>query len=89
MEALTPTQQTQAEVIQFKELLSTYNRLSESCFTDCVNDFTSRKVTRKEDECTTNCVEKYLKMTQRLAQRIQEHQTQQMEAMGIKPSETS
>ena len=31
--------------------------------------------------CATNCMDKYLKMTQRVSQRLQEHQAVQMEAM--------
>ncbi len=46
----------------------------EFCFTDCVNDFTNRKVLSTEDTCTINCLEKYLKMNQRISQRFQEHQ---------------
>ncbi|XP_062502949.1 mitochondrial import inner membrane translocase subunit Tim9-like [Corticium candelabrum] len=89
MEKLSTAQQAQMEVAQFREFLTTYNRLSESCFMDCVNDFTSRKVTGKEDQCASHCVEKYLKLTQRLSLRIQEHQAQQLEAMGVKPGQTS
>ncbi|XP_070577914.1 mitochondrial import inner membrane translocase subunit Tim9-like [Ptychodera flava] len=76
---LTPQQQQQAEVKQFREFLLSYNRLSEMCFTDCVNDLTTRKVTDSEDSCAQNCMDKYLKMTQRISQRFQEYQVQQNE----------
>ncbi|XP_078000374.1 mitochondrial import inner membrane translocase subunit Tim9-like [Glandiceps talaboti] len=76
---LTPQQQQQAEVKQFREFLLSYNRLSEMCFVDCVMDFTSRKVTDGEENCASNCMEKYLKMTQRISQRFQEYQVQQNE----------
>jgi len=33
---------------QFREFLSSYNRLSELCFTDCVHDMTTRKVLDSE-----------------------------------------
>ena len=33
---------------QLRTFLTTYNRLSESCFIDCVHDFTSRTVTNNE-----------------------------------------
>ncbi|KAK3093933.1 hypothetical protein FSP39_021956 [Pinctada imbricata] len=46
------------------------------CFTDCIHDFTTRKVLKDEDTCTINCLEKYLKMTQRISQRFQEHHLQ-------------
>ena len=33
---------------QFKDFLATYNQVTENCFLDCVNDFTSRRVTKEE-----------------------------------------
>lgn len=35
---------------QFKEFLGTYNKLTETCFLDCVKDFTSREV-KPEEVC--------------------------------------
>lgn len=66
--------QAQADQIrQFREFLQSYNKITEICFADCVNDFTSRKVSGKENECSTNCLQKYLKATTRISQRFQEH----------------
>ena len=28
--------------------MSTFNQVTESCFTDCVNDFTTRRLTKQE-----------------------------------------
>ncbi|XP_030386239.1 mitochondrial import inner membrane translocase subunit Tim9 [Scaptodrosophila lebanonensis] len=58
----------------FSDFLMSYNKLSEMCFTDCVRDFTSRDVKESEDKCSLNCMEKYLKMNQRVSQRFQEFQ---------------
>ena len=58
----------------FKDFLSSYNKLSELCFNDCVWDFTSRSVKPTEDQCALNCMEKYMKMNQRISQRFQEYQ---------------
>ena len=33
---------------QFKDFMSTFNQVTESCFTDCVNDFTTRRLTKQE-----------------------------------------
>lgn len=44
------------------------------CFADCVNDFTARTVKPAEDKCALNCMEKFLKMNQRISQRFQEFQ---------------
>uniref|UniRef100_L7M5K0 Mitochondrial import inner membrane translocase subunit n=1 Tax=Rhipicephalus pulchellus TaxID=72859 RepID=L7M5K0_RHIPC len=71
----------QAEQIkQFKDFLVSYNKLSELCFADCVHDFTVRHVRDKEEKCAMNCMEKYMKMNQRISQRFQEFQIQTNEA---------
>ncbi|XP_074051189.1 mitochondrial import inner membrane translocase subunit Tim9-like [Macrotis lagotis] len=36
------------QIKQFKEFLGTYNKLIETCFLDCVKDFTTREVKPKE-----------------------------------------
>lgn len=58
----------------FSDFLTSYNKLSEMCFTDCVRDFTSRLVKDNEERCALNCMEKYLKMNQRISQRFHEFQ---------------
>ncbi|XP_071441098.1 mitochondrial import inner membrane translocase subunit Tim9 [Hetaerina americana] len=62
------------QIKSFRDFLTSYNKLSEICFVDCVWDFTTRKVRDKEDKCALNCMEKYLKMNQRISQRFQEFQ---------------
>lgn len=62
------------QIKTFKDFLTNYNRLSEHCFNDCVWDFTSRKVSKAEDVCATNCAEKFLKANQRISTRFQEFQ---------------
>lgn len=62
------------QVKQFREFLTSYNKLSELCFVDCVWDFTTRKLRDNEEKCATNCTEKFLKMNQRISQRFQEFQ---------------
>ncbi|GAB0097549.1 Mitochondrial import inner membrane translocase subunit Tim9 [Sergentomyia squamirostris] len=58
----------------FSDFLMSYNKLSELCFIDCVTDFTTREVRGSEERCALNCMEKYLKMNQRISQRFQEFQ---------------
>ncbi|XP_004529424.1 mitochondrial import inner membrane translocase subunit Tim9 [Ceratitis capitata] len=58
----------------FSDFLMSYNKLSEMCFTDCIRDFTTRVVKDNEERCALNCMEKYLKMNQRVSQRFQEFQ---------------
>ncbi|NWR20331.1 TIM9 translocase, partial [Emberiza fucata] len=69
------------QIKQFKEFLGTYNKLTENCFVDCIKDFTSRDVKPEEVE---NCLQKYLKMTQRISMRFQEYHIQQNEALAAK-----
>uniref|UniRef100_A0A6I8N1I8 Mitochondrial import inner membrane translocase subunit TIM9 n=2 Tax=Ornithorhynchus anatinus TaxID=9258 RepID=A0A6I8N1I8_ORNAN len=72
------------QIKQFKEFLGTYNKLTESCFLDCVKDFTSREVKPEETTCSEHCLQKYLKMTQRISMRFQEYHIQQNEALAAK-----
>uniref|UniRef100_A0A0N4ZQS8 Mitochondrial import inner membrane translocase subunit n=1 Tax=Parastrongyloides trichosuri TaxID=131310 RepID=A0A0N4ZQS8_PARTI len=58
----------------FKDFLMQYNMVSENCFSHCVTDLTSRDVSDKEDSCSKNCLDKFLRMTQRLSTRFAEHQ---------------
>ena len=69
------------QINQFKEFLQSYNRVSEQCFADCVNDFTSRSVSGKETDCSIKCLTKYLQSTQRISLRFQEH-LQQTDALA-------
>lgn len=61
-------------ILQLRNFLTSYNKLSEICFVDCITDFTTREVRPKEEKCALNCMEKYLKMNQRVSQRFQEFQ---------------
>lgn len=70
----SPESQFNRFYFQFQDFLLSYNKLSETCFTDCIFDFTSRAVKDSEDRCAMNCMEKFLKMNQRISQRFQEFQ---------------
>ncbi|XP_041469099.1 mitochondrial import inner membrane translocase subunit Tim9-like [Lytechinus variegatus] len=73
--------QPQMDAKQLKDFLHSYNKLTEACFLDCINDFTNRKLHDNEKRCSFNCMEKYLKMTQRVSLRFQEYQVQQNEGL--------
>ncbi|NWX74632.1 TIM9 translocase, partial [Alca torda] len=72
------------QIKQFKEFLRTRNKLTENCFLDCIKDFTSRDVKPEEMTCSDHCLQKYLKMTQRISMRFQECHIQQDEALAAK-----
>jgi len=72
------------QIKTFKDFMANYNKLSETCFADCIWDFTSRKVSNQESHCALNCAEKYLKMNQRISTRFQEFQMMSNEnAMAV------
>ncbi|CAG9861298.1 unnamed protein product [Phyllotreta striolata] len=62
------------QIKTFKDFLISYNKLTELCFNDCINDFTSRNIKNKEEQCALNCMEKFLKVNQRISLRFQEFQ---------------
>lgn len=70
----------------FRDFLLQYNEVTEQCFNACVTDFSSRAVKDTESKCSKNCLDKYLKMTQRLSTRFQEHHLMQAESQGATPA---
>jgi len=62
------------QIKSFKDFLANYNKLSELCFSDCIWDFTTRKIGKEENSCALNCAEKFLKANQRISTRFQEFQ---------------
>ncbi|VDN19309.1 unnamed protein product [Gongylonema pulchrum] len=73
---------TETDLKTFKDFLTQYNVVAEQCFMSCINDFTTRTVSDSEDQCCSNCLDKFLKMTQRMSLRFQEHQLIQNEIEG-------
>lgn len=72
------------DVKTFRDFLTQYNRLTQTCFTDCVREFNSRDLSDKETKCVFNCLEKFMKITQRISLRFQEYQVLQNEGVGQK-----
>lgn len=50
------------------------------CFDDCVNDFTTKSLTNREEQCLMRCVDKNLKSSQRLNERFQEQNAAMMQS---------
>lgn len=72
------------DIKTFKDFLNQYNRLTQVCFTDCVREFTSREPSDRETKCVSNCLEKFMNVTQRVSMRFQEYQVMQSEGMNLK-----
>lgn len=68
------TKEEAEQIKQLKDFLAQYNKVSEMCFKNCAWDFTTRSVLKKEETCVMNCMEKYLKASERISQRFQEFQ---------------
>ncbi|KHJ95337.1 Tim10/DDP family zinc finger [Oesophagostomum dentatum] len=77
---------TETDLKTFRDFLMQYNNVTEKCFGSCVNDMTTRTVSEKEERCCLNCLDKFLKMTQRVSLRFQEHQMLSAEVQGASPA---
>ncbi|NXW45883.1 TIM9 translocase, partial [Nyctiprogne leucopyga] len=73
-----------AQIKQFKEILRIHNRFAENCFLCCIRDFTIREVKAEDMTCSDRCLQKYLKMTQRISMRFQKYHIQQNKALAAK-----
>mmetsp|Transcript_311 Transcript_311/g.736 ORF Transcript_311/g.736 Transcript_311/m.736 type:complete len:93 (-) Transcript_311:1941-2219(-) len=71
------------EEMQIKGFLEMHNKVTQSCFKDCVKTFHSKNLTGEENKCINTCTAKFLVMSQRLSQRYAEvSMEQQMEMQG-------
>ncbi|CAH1955623.1 unnamed protein product [Acanthoscelides obtectus] len=52
----------------FKDFLQMYNRMTEMCFSRCVDNINSRKLDDQEIECVEDCSMKFVKYNNRLMQ---------------------
>lgn len=69
----------ETQVLQIKEFMKTYQKVTQVCFLDCVQDFGSRELSTTEKTCQNNCMKKYMATTTRIAQRFSEYHLQEME----------
>ncbi|KAI8618858.1 hypothetical protein BC830DRAFT_1165864 [Chytriomyces sp. MP71] len=49
----------------FKENYNAMSAMVDICFRDCVNDFTSKTLSGKEETCISRCTEKFIKLSMR------------------------
>ncbi|KAJ3108427.1 protein transporter tim9 [Phlyctochytrium planicorne] len=64
--------QVMQEKFALKENYQLSSSLTDICFNDCINDFTSKVLSGKEETCLSRCTEKFLKHTLRVNLRIME-----------------
>ncbi|CAO1622935.1 unnamed protein product [Parajaminaea phylloscopi] len=79
---LSPAEGAQMERIvarkQMKDFTRLYTSLVERCFGSCVDDFTSRSLTSREEDCVEKCTQKFLKHSERVGHRFQEESQKMM-----------
>ena len=72
MSANVPGQTPGNQIGQFKEFMQLFNKISEQCFMDCITNFTSKNVSKEENDCSISCLTKHFQNTQRISRRFQE-----------------
>ncbi|KXN72168.1 putative TIM9-translocase of the mitochondrial inner membrane [Conidiobolus coronatus NRRL 28638] len=58
--------------IQAQESYTMFSTTVNDCFKDCVSDFTSSDLTKKENKCVESCLTKFMKTNQRISKRFGE-----------------
>ncbi|PAV17016.1 mitochondrial import inner membrane translocase subunit TIM9 [Pyrrhoderma noxium] len=67
---------------QMQDFMRLYSGLVERCFTTCCNDFTSKTLGTKEEQCVVNCTDKFLKYSERVGARFAEHNAESASGAG-------
>ncbi|KAI4356475.1 hypothetical protein L6164_000497 [Bauhinia variegata] len=60
------------EQLQIRDSLRMYNSLVEKCFTECVDTFHRKVLTKREDTCVRRCAEKFLRFSMSVGTRFAE-----------------
>ncbi|KAG2210853.1 chaperone [Mucor mucedo] len=78
---MDPTKYNQAEQEQIRALIEQkqitdfmdlFTRLTDRCFKECANDFTSKAVSSREEACVKRCADRFLKHSERVSVRFGE-----------------
>ncbi|RKP25039.1 putative TIM9-translocase of the mitochondrial inner membrane [Syncephalis pseudoplumigaleata] len=64
---------------QMKDFVRMYSSLVERCFIDCIDDFTSKAVSSKENTCVDRCITKFLRHSARVGQQFAEENAKLMQ----------
>ncbi|KAL1866985.1 hypothetical protein VTK73DRAFT_4424 [Phialemonium thermophilum] len=77
MDGLTQSEtrelETRLQKRQVKEFMGMFSSLVDGCFVSCVDDFSSKALSGRENGCLSRCVQKYMNATARLSERFQEN----------------
>jgi import inner membrane translocase subunit TIM9 len=55
-----------------KDFMRLYTGLVDRCFHNCIQDFTTKTLSTKEENCLDKCSDKFLKHSERVGMRFQE-----------------
>ncbi|PUU78498.1 Tim10/DDP family zinc finger protein [Tuber borchii] len=84
--SLSPSEQREFQSVlekrQTRDMMQFYSNLVQRCFDDCINDFTSKALSTKEETCVSRCVDKFIKTSDRLGQRFAEQNQAMMQGGG-------
>ncbi|KAL9949420.1 hypothetical protein ACHAO5_000781 [Verticillium nonalfalfae] len=61
------------EKLTASETSQIFGNVVDHCFNACIDDFTSKTLSSRENGCITRCVQKQMFSQQRLSERFQEH----------------
>ncbi|KAK7390557.1 hypothetical protein VNO78_25866 [Psophocarpus tetragonolobus] len=54
---------TMVDQLQFRDSLRMYNSLVERCFSECVDTFYRKSLTKREETCVLRCAQKFLRLS--------------------------
>ncbi|KAK4942142.1 protein transporter tim9 [Elasticomyces elasticus] len=74
---------TRIERKQVKEFMTMYSKLVQRCFDHCVNDFTTKSLISREENCVLRCVDKYMRSNERIGERFQEQNAAMMQSGAL------
>ncbi|KAI4354489.1 hypothetical protein L6164_003344 [Bauhinia variegata] len=63
---------TMVDQLQVRDSLRMYNSLVERCFTECVDTFHRKSLTKQEDTCVRRCAVKFLRFSMGVGMRFAE-----------------
>lgn len=54
------------QIRNFRDFLQLHNKMTEMCFTNCVDNFFNRNLATEESSCLDKCVQKFARVNQRV-----------------------
>jgi len=71
----------EGNIHNLKDILSVYNKITESCFSRCASNFNQRHLTNEEERCVENCSGKFIKGNHSIMSTFMEIQTHKQQQM--------